>query len=68
MRSDTMICHLAGETPARRCALFPDIPLLSFAPVRRSPRLIAGEFMSRFATGKPQHRSEPDVARAEVRP
>lgn len=68
MRSDTPLCYPVGEAPARHRALFPGIPLLSFAPARRIPCVFAGEFMSRFATGKSRHRSEHNVARAEVRP
>ncbi len=68
MRSDTPLCYPVGEAPARHCALFPDIPLLSFAPARRSLCLFAGEFMARFATGMPRHRTGRNVARAGMRP
>ena len=64
----TRVERLRDELGWRHLALFPGIPLLAFAPARRSPCLFAGEFMSRFATGKPRHRSEHSVARAEVRP
>ena len=67
MRFYTTLYYHVGEAPARHCALFPNIPLLSFAPARRRLRLFAGEFMPRFATGKPQHRTEPNLARAEMR-
>ena len=68
MRFDTMLCYRFGEAPARHCALFPDIPLLSFAPARRSLHLFAGELMPRFATGIPRHRTGLKVAHAEMRP
>ena len=67
MRFDTTLYYHVGEAPAGHCALFPNIPLLSFAPARRRPRLFAGEFMPRFATGKPRHRTELNLARTEMR-
>ena len=67
MHSDIPLCYPVGEAPARHCDLFSNIPLLSFALVRQSLRLIAGEFMSRFvATGMPRHRTELNVTRAEM--
>ena len=62
----TRVERLRDELGWRHLALFPGIPLLAFAPARRSPCLFAGELMPRFATRIPRHRTGLNVARAEM--